>query len=626
MVRLIAACLLILATIAAVATASTATAASDDLASVVSQVDRLLEQHWQGRGIVAARPATNAELARRLTLDLLGRVPTVREFEPFLKVSDKSAAASKTGKIDPVADAHAGHVERLLRSAEFPLYFGAVLDEMVQGRMAGNEAFVDYLRQALATGKSWERVFREVIAGGAEGEAAKQAAQFVDKRAKDIDQLTVDTARGFFGVDISCARCHDHPLVADWTQFHYYGLSAFLRAPSGNKPKGDAATSNAADSEVKFLARNGQEQTARMMFLSGKPFEQWKAAHPATADDAARWSPRRRLVEMAVDDRQFLSRALANRLWEQFTGRGLVEPVDQLHSNNPPSVPGVLELLATDLADHGYDPRRTIRVITLCLAYRVSSELGTPATDMAPMNAASATSAASPAFPANAAGPGDFAAMRLKPLSPRQYAISLTLAVGDQAFDESSTSGRRLGRILQVEGLEQAERLLELEAAVSPLMPRFDPRTADFQSSAREALFVSNSDAIQRLVAAEGKNLAARMAQLADDKAAVALAFAALLQRPPTDSERELFVKHLQTTAGPNAGAAAKTDANEGAAAGSAADANVVADAASGPATGAAPATTAAVGGSSNLADARTQRCVDVVWALATSAEFRFNH
>jgi hypothetical protein len=196
--------------------------------------------------------------------------------------------------------------------------------------------------------------------------------------------------------------------------------------------------------------------------------------------------------------------------------------------------------------------------------------------------------------------------------------------MGDQAFDESSTSGRRLGRILQVEGLEQAERLLELEAAVSPLMPRFDPRTADFQSSAREALFVSNSDAIQRLVAAEGKNLAARMARLADDKAAVALAFAALLQRPPTDSERELFVKHLQTNAGPNAGAAAKTVANEGANA--AAAANVVANAASGPATGAAPATTAAVGGLSNLADARAQRCADVVWALATSAEFRFNH
>ncbi|MFM7072384.1 MAG: DUF1549 domain-containing protein [Planctomycetota bacterium] len=597
MIRLIAACLLICGTITAIATASHAVAAGEDLASVVSQVDRLLEQHWKSRDIVAARPATDAELARRLSLDLLGRVPTVREFEPFLKSGDKAAAPAKTGKIDAVGDAHAGHVERLLRSAEFPLYFGGVLDEMVQGRMAGNEAFVDYLRQALATGKSWERVFREVIAGGAEGEAAKQASQFVDKRAKDIDQLTVDTARGFFGVDISCARCHDHPLVADWTQFHYYGLSAFLRTPSGNKPKGDSATSGMSDSDVKFLARNGQEQTARMMFLSGKPFEQWKAALPAPADDAARWSPRRRLVEMAVDDRHFLSRALANRLWEQFLGRGLVEPVDQLHSNNPPSVPGVLELLATDLADHGYDPRRTIRVITLSRAYRASSELGAPVPDVPPANATSPASPASPASPTNAASPGDFAAMRLKPLSPRQYAISLTLAVGDQAFDESSTSGRRLGRILQVEGLEQAERLLELEAAVGPLLPRFDPRTADFQSSAREALFVSNSDAIQRLVAADGKNLAARMAQTADDKAAVALAFAALLQRAPTDSEREWFVKHLQVAAGPAAGTAASVAAAASAAA-------------------SAPAS----------ADARMQRCADVVWALATSAEFRFNH
>jgi len=169
--------------------------------------------------------------------------------------------------------------------------------------------------------------------------------------------------------------------------------------------------------------------------------------------------------------------------------------------------------------------------------------------------------------------------MRLKPLSPRQYAVSLTLGAGDQAFDEPTANGRRLGRILQVEGLTQAERILEMETSIGPLLPRLDPRTADFQSSAREALFVSNSDAIQRLVAAEGKNLAARMAQSADDAAAVTMAFAALLQRPPTASEREQFGKHLR---------------------------------------GAAESATSA--------SARGERCADVVWALATSAEFRFNH
>jgi hypothetical protein len=523
---------------------------ADDLPTVVGKLDHLLVEHWRSKGLTPAEPATGPQLARRLSLDLLGRVPTDRERESWVAGKDGGETSGKSGKANPVADAHAAHVERLLRSAEFPLYFGTVLDEMLQGRMAGNESFVDYLRQSLATGKSWERVFREVIAGGAEGESAKQAALFVDKRAKDIDQLTVDTARGFFGVDISCARCHDHPLVADWTQFHYYGLAAFLRAPSGGKSKGDGA----ADSELKFLARNGQEQTARMMFLSGKPFEPWleqrKADLPSSADEAARWTPRRRLVEMAVDERQFLSRALANRLWEQLMGRGLVEPVDQLHSNNPPSISGVLELLAADLADHGYDPRRTIRVITLCRAYRASSQTDT------------------------ATAPGDFAAMRLKPLSPRQFAVSLTIAAGDQAFDEPTPNERRLGRILKVEGWKQAERLLELEASISPLMPRFDPRTADFQSSAREALFVSNSEAIQRLVSADGKNLAARMAPLSDGAAAVKMAFESLFQRSPTDSERDLFAKHLQGVD----------------------------------------------------ATARPLRCADIVWALATSAEFRFNH
>ncbi|MFO0819791.1 MAG: DUF1553 domain-containing protein [Pirellulales bacterium] len=519
------------------------------LAESLSQINDALADHWTSDSLQAAEPAAPTEWLRRVTLDLVGRPPTAAEV--------KRLESDKNGKTNPTEDRQATVIDSLLDSPEFALYFGTVLDELIQGRQAGSEQFVDYLRRSLVARRSWDHLFREIVGGQSEAKESSgglAAALFYDKRSKDIDQLTVDTARAFFGVDISCARCHDHPLVSDWTQFHYYGLAAFLQRPASGG-KGSEKAGKDAIVEVKFVARDGKEQTATRMFLTGKKLD--VSTEPAEKEPAP--SSRERLVEMAIEDRAFLSRAFVNRLWEYFHGRGLVEPVDQMHSGNPASIPKVLDALADDFASSGYDVRRAIRLVVLNRAYRATSRW----------------EGASP-IPESR----HFAVMRLKPLTPRQLALSLVVTVGAEATDEPLKTDERLERVLGTPGIARGRRWLEWESKTPSLVGMLDPRIAAFQSSAREALFVSNGEAIRQLIGAGENSLANRAAQRTDDQQAIELVFRTLLQRSPDDDELRTCKERW---------AASQSE-------------------------------------STTSRPTRVQWLEELIWAVTASVEFRFNH
>ena len=472
----------------------------------VAAIDRQLADHWRAKGVTPAAPADDPTVLRRVTLDLAGRAPTAREVAAFAA--------------DPDPEKYAALVGRLVRGPEFAWYFATVLDEVIQGRLAGGEPFVTYLRAALRAGKGWDAIFREVLVGPWDTDARRPAAGFLDRRVKDLDALTVDTTRAFFGVDISCARCHNHPLVKDWKRDHYYGMAAFLVRTAGGK----GSVTEKADGEARFAGKDGKEQVAPIMFLTGRTVAD--PAKPREKDGR-----RAALVRVALEDRAFLSRAFVNRVWEHFFGRGLVDPVDQMHSGNPASVPALLDRLADDFAASGYDVGRLVTAVALSRAYRLDTHwAGNDVPD-----------------------PGHFAVARLRPLSPRQLARSLVLVLGDGTFDGTP------------------EQLTALDKRAGEPMPVLDPRTGDFQSSAREALFVSNAGAVRKLVA--GSGLVERLAKIGDDRDLVRAAVRAVLARPATAGEAGDLESWLKRHAGD-----------------------------------------------------RKAACEDLVWALMASAEFRFNH
>jgi len=225
-------------------------------------------------------------------------------------------------------------------------------------------------------------------------------------------------------------------------------------------------------------------------------------------------------------------------------GRGLVHPVDQMHSANPSTIPGVLEYLSDDLADHGYNLERLIAGICGSRVYQLASTLSRDVTRP----------------------PADqFAVATLRPLTPKQYALSLVIAAGEDNYDESlDKSSTEKGR---------KPKFLEKEGQAKAFTAALDARADEFQSSTTEALFMSNNKAVQGLLSAEGNNLTARLEKTIDTQDLVKTAVWTLLGR---ECEPDEFT-HLTHWV-------------------------------------------------DRQTNGRSAACRDLVWALCTSAEFRFNH
>ena len=224
--------------------------------------------------------------------------------------------------------------------------------------------------------------------------ARKAAAEFLRARVKDIDRLTTEVSSTFFGVNISCAQCHDHPLVNDWKQDHFYGMKAFF----GRTFVNGMATGFLGEHEygtVKFkttegVERDGQddvpdrrkvvepeaEATPPRTSRRRRRSSSQKAKKDKVPPPPPQFSARAKLVELALQpgERDFFARAIVNRVWHRLFGRGLVMPLDQMHSANPPSHPELLAWLARDMVEHGYDLRRLIRGLVLSRAYARDSQ------------------------------------------------------------------------------------------------------------------------------------------------------------------------------------------------------------------------------------------------------------
>lgn len=505
---------------------------------LAAQIDASVGQHWQQAGVQAVGPAGDSDFLRRVTLDLVGRVPSYQEATQFVA--------------DETPDKRQRAIQRLIDSPEFDLHFGEILEDVVQGKYAGDREFINYLRKSLTEGKTWDKLFAEIMLGPFDTPERQVAARFLSRRIRVLDELTNDTARVFFGVDISCAKCHDHPLVDDWKQGHYYGMVGFLNRLQEVKDRKPPVIDEKDVGEVSYVDTAGAQHKAPIMFLGGQVVEDEKLGlDPRVAErrqaaasegryEPPAFSPRAELVRVSLAEHKFFSRSLGNRVWAYMLGRGLVHPVEQMHSQNPSSIPGLVEELGADLVAHNYDLRRLVAGIAASRVYQLSSEW---------------TSQAAP--PA----PEQFARALVKPLTHVEFARSAAFVTGDDGYDQSADSAARAQRYLGAEG-----------AAYGRLEP-LDRRRDGFQSSAVEALFMSNDPRIQELAAANGNNLAARLSAIDNNDELLQKAFWTVLSRGPSDDERMELSTFL-----------------------------------------------------SRPGDDRKAACSQLVWALFTSAEFRFNH
>jgi hypothetical protein len=165
---------------------------------------------------------------------------------------------------------------------------------------------------------------------------------------------------------LQCAKCHHHPFER-WSEDDYYGFAAFF-GRVGRKSTIASQRLGIKDEAI-FNARAGAVQnpkTGKTMPPKGLGAE----VVPVSQDD----DPRQKLVDWMVDPgNPYFARALVNRYWSHFFGKGIVDPIDDMRVTNPPSNPELLDTLAADFVKSGYDLKRLVRTITTSRTYGLSS-------------------------------------------------------------------------------------------------------------------------------------------------------------------------------------------------------------------------------------------------------------
>ena len=299
--------------------------------------------------------ADDPAFIRRVTLDLTGRLPATDAVAEF--VADPS-----TGKREALVD-------RLLASDAFNDYWTFELAKLLRIRSAprrrgppeqrGALAYHQWLHQQISEGVGYDRLVRSLIT--ATGDANQYGPANFYRTVQGPGPQAEFMSEVFMGARLRCANCHNHPLDR-WTQDDYHGLAAiFATVDSRTIVKLNPA------GEV-IHPGTGAPATARI------PGDRFLADGEADGRAAlADW--------LTEESNPYFAKAIVNRLWSALMGRGLVEPLDDFRATNPATHPALLDALADDFVEHGYDLRQTLRRIALSTTYARSAATPDNATD-----------------------------------------------------------------------------------------------------------------------------------------------------------------------------------------------------------------------------------------------------
>ncbi len=315
-----------------------------------SFIDDLAVEKWKTLHIAPSKPAIDAAFLRRAYLDAAGVLPSAEEVENFLA----DTAPGKRAKL----------VDQLLARDEFIDYWAYKWSDLLlvsSKKLRANAmwSFYNWIRASVAENKPWDKFAREIFTGTGSNRQHGELNYYV--LHKDPIDLVETTTQAFLGQKLTCARCHNHPLEK-WTQTQYYQMAnLFARVGLKNGSDGD---------NIVFAKTSGDINHPRLL----KPLAPAPLDGPALSLDSQ--ADRRVAFAAWLTDpaNALFARTVVNRVWANFMGRGLVDPVDDVRLSNPSSNEELFRALTKDFVDHGFDVKRLIRLILTSSVYQLSSE------------------------------------------------------------------------------------------------------------------------------------------------------------------------------------------------------------------------------------------------------------
>ena len=490
------------------------TAADKPLREVI---DTEIKAGWQRQKLAPAARCDDATFLRRVSLDLVGTIPTYDETVAFL--NDKSDTK------------RALLIDKLIADPRFGVHQADVWDLVLFGRHpAGGDSirnrasFKKWLGDKFVKNEPYDKWVRDLLLAEEDG-SEMYYAQFRGAP----EEATVQVSRLFLGRQLQCARCHDHPFDK-WTQKDFYGMTGFFirlvvsesgaaanrKFLVGEKEFGEVLFTGAVKDQKpgqkgdpvkpKFLGGEVlQEPPAPKDAKNVQPKDGVKLPKPAFSrkDKIAAW--------VTAKENPYFAPAVANRVWAQFMGRGIVHPVDDIGEKNTPSHPELLKALGEQMSAHNFDLKWYIRELVNSETYQMAC-----------------------VGPSKEALPKYYERARIRPLSAEEIMATFRQATLYDAGDPKTMG----------QGLPNAGNEYILRYFGEPT-----DGLGEFQGSVSEHLFLNNGN-VWQLIRRKKGNLAETVALSKDSwEQKVDRLFLTVLNRPPTTEQKVKFVKFLQSDA-----------------------------------------------------------------------------
>ncbi len=315
-------------------------------------IDDLVFSKLKRVNVVPSQLSSDREFLRRIYLDTIGLLPTLDDSARFLSSNDPQKRARL--------------IDELMDRPEFAEVWATRFSDLLRvglydQRSKGGRLMYSWLRKAMMEDKPYNQVATELITASGNLYFNPASNFYYITEFSEPDNIATNVSQVFLGVRLECSRCHNHPWEK-WTQEDFWGFAAFF----GRMGVKDTYENDESEITLKPAGEVVSPKTKKRVeakYLDG-PTET-EGLDEDIRIKLAKW--------ITAPENPWFARAIVNRVFKHYMGRGIVEPLDDFRVTNPPTNEALLDALAKDFVAHGYHLKHTIRMILNSRAYQLSS-------------------------------------------------------------------------------------------------------------------------------------------------------------------------------------------------------------------------------------------------------------
>jgi len=331
-----------------------------------NKIDELVAAKLKRTKTLPSELCDDYEFVRRVHLDLTGLPPTPEQIQSFM--DDQRASKAKRDEL----------VDKLVGNDDYVDFWTNKWADllMVNRKFLGVEgatALRNWIRKELAENRPYDQFAREIIT--ASGSTKDNPAGGYFKTLRTPEALMENTTHLFLATRFNCNKCHDHPFER-WTQDQYYHLAAYFAQIERSKDpaSGDRIIGGSAVEEGQPLyemitdAKQGEVKHVRTGAVSPPAFP-FECKHETKEGETRRQELANWLTSA---DNPYFAKSYVNRLWGYLTGRGIIEPLDDIRAGNPATNPELLDYLTSEFVASGFNTRHIMQLICKSRTYQLS--------------------------------------------------------------------------------------------------------------------------------------------------------------------------------------------------------------------------------------------------------------